>query len=476
MRKYVLPSLFLVFVVSGVAIWLSSTTSASPVSFRTERIGKGELLAAVSATGTLEPVEVLDVGAQVVGQIKEFGTGADGKTIDYGSPVEPGTVLARIDDSLYKAQVEQSRALLRSAERQLDSAKAKVDSAKAKVEQANANVQRADADLKAAKAKSNQTSRDWERAKQTEGSISQADFDAARANYESNLAGVGVAEAATVQARAAEVDSRAAVIDAEAAVGTAEAAVAKAKADLQRDETSLSYCTIASPVKGTIIDRRVTIGQTVQSSFNAPSLFLIAKDLKKIEVWASVNEADISQVRFGQAVRFSVDAYPNETFHGTVARTRLNATNTQNVVIYTVEVLTDNADGRLLPYMTANLQFEVDKRNDAVLVPNSALRYRPSPQAIAPEVKASKEKGNNKAAEGDGDKAGHGIVWVPDDTGHVRLIRLRIGLTDGNNTEVLGGELELGASVVVGESKPGSVGSSEVTNPFAAPRFGGKKS
>src|SRR5207302_4871082 len=134
--------------------------------------------------------------------------------------------------------------------------------------------------------------------------------------------------------------------------------------------------------KGTIIDRRVTIGQTVQSSFNTPSLFLIARDLKRMTVWVSVNEADIGQVRVGQQARFSVDAYPNEAFPGTVSRIRLNATNTQNVVVYTVEVTTDNPDGRLLPYMTANLRFEVERRPDVVRVPNAALRYRPPASLI----------------------------------------------------------------------------------------------
>src|SRR5207237_8291400 len=129
--------------------------------------------------------------------------------------------------------------------------------------------------------------------------------------------------------------AKAAVGDAEAAVGDAEAAVLEAKATLKQDELNLGYCTITSPVEGVIIDRRVTLGQTVQSSFNTPSLFLIARDLTRMKGWASVNEADVNQVKVGQPVKFTVDAEPNRTYEGTVGRIRLNATNTQNVVVYT---------------------------------------------------------------------------------------------------------------------------------------------
>src|SRR5262245_56602820 len=335
MNRYILPIVAFIVIAGGLGAWYLLGTDSSAITFRTEKTTRGELLATVSATGTVEPEDVVDVGAQVAGSIKEFGTGDDGKSIDYGSPVEPGMILAHIDDSLYKAKADQSRALLRSAERRFDQSKAKV-------EQAKANTIRAQADLKQAQAKANQSAREWERVRALDrtGAISQTDFDVVRANDETNRAGVAVAEAAITQAKAAEAH-------AEAAVGDAEAAVATAKAVLQQDEINLGYCTIKSPVKGTIIDRRVTLGQTVQAAFNTPSLFLIAKDLSRMKVWASVNEADISQVHVGQPVRFTVDAYPNESFDGTVTRIRLNATNTQNVVVYTVEVRSEEHTSEL---------------------------------------------------------------------------------------------------------------------------------
>ena len=463
MRKRLLVVVSLLAVGGIAGVWYLRAAGNSRVSFRAEAVTRGPLVVSVSATGTLEPEEVIDVGSQVGGQILTFGIGTDGKTIDYGSPVAPGTVLARIDDSLYRAKAEQSRAQVRASEQQLRQAQAKAEQARAGVEQAKANTVRADADLRQAQAKSDQANKDWDRAKSLRSSanISGADYDAAQSAFDSNRAAVGVAEAAIAQAKAAESIANAAVSDADAAVGTADAAVAVAKAVLVQDEANLGYCTIKSTVEGSIIDRRVTIGQTVQSSFNTPSLFLIAKDLKRMTVWASVNEADIGRVRVGQTARFTVDAYPGSTFTGTVSRIRLNATNTQNVVVYTVEVTVENTDRRLLPYMTANLQFEVDRRTEATLVPNAAIRYRPSLELIA----------GGKSGQSAKDQAGRVVVWV-EEGGKVRAVPIEIGLTDGSSTEVLGGELTPETRVVVGEMKGNAP--SEAGNPFAT-KLGGKK-
>jgi HlyD family secretion protein len=449
----------------GAGAWYLRAGGGPPVAFKSEPVKNGPLIVGVSATGTLEPEEVIDVGSQVGGQIITFGTGTDGRPIDYDSPVGPDTVLARIDDTLYKAKAEQSRAQVRAASQQLLQAKAKAEQARAGVEQAKANTLRAGADLQQANAKASQAVKDWGRAKslQTSGGISSAEYDAAMSANDANRAAVSVAEAALAQAKAAEANAVAVVADADAAVGTAEAAVATAKAVLAQDEANLGYCTIKSTVEGTIIDRRVTIGQTVQSSFNTPSLFLIAKDLRRMKVWVSVNEADIGRVRVGQTARFSVDAFPGETFSGTVSRIRLNATNTQNVVVYTVEVTVENPERRLLPYMTANLQFEVQSRPAALQVPNAALRYRPAPDSIA--------KGAGAPGRGAKEQPGKGTVWVQEGN-KVRPVAVTLGLTDGTFTEITGGELPADAKVVVGESR-GSTAPTEAGNPFAT-KIGGK--
>ena len=174
----------------------------------------------------------------------------------------------------------------------------------------------------------------------------------------------------------------------EAAILEAQAIRGPGRGGPDRAQRNLSYCTIKSPVKGVIIDRRVNIGQTVVASLNAPSLFLLAKDLTRMQVWVAVNEADIGKIHPGQPVTFTVAAFPGETFRGEVGKVRLNASMTQNVVTYTVEVITDNSNGRLLPYLTANVQFELDRRKDVLLVPSAALRWTPSADQVAPRVTA----------------------------------------------------------------------------------------
>ena len=278
--KQTLVSVVLVgFVASAAFIYQQRGNQSSP-SFRTAAVKRGDLVATITATGTVEPEEVVDVGAQVAGKIVAFGKDKHGKTIDYGSVVESGTVLAQIDDTLYAAAVAE---------------------AKAQLQQAKAGVQRAEADLIQLQAKLVQAQQDWKRARELGASdaLSQSDYDALRSGYEIAKANVNVGKAAIVQARYA---------------------VSQAEATLRREEQNLAYCTIRSPVKGVIIDRRVNIGQTVVASLNAPSLFLIAKDLKRLQVWVSVNEADIGNIRPGQPVTFTVDAYPGQVFKGEVGK------------------------------------------------------------------------------------------------------------------------------------------------------------
>src|SRR5207244_4435372 len=162
------------------------------------------------------------------------------------------------------------------------------------------------------------------------------------------------------------------------------AEVDQAEGSVTRAERNLNYTTINSPVRGVVIDRRVNIGQTVVASLNAQSLFLIATDMRRMQVWVAVNEADVGSIHPGEPVSFIVDAFPGETFRGQVNKVRLNAAMTQNVVTYTVEVMTDNASGRLLPYLTANVKFEVDRHDDVLMVPNPALRWAPKAEQDAP--------------------------------------------------------------------------------------------
>ncbi len=387
-------------------------------TFRTLPVKRGDLQAVISATGTVMAEELVDIGAQVGGKIVSFGKDRHGKIVDYGSFVEAGMVLARIDDALFSADVDQAKAALG---------------------QAKAALQRSEADLGQFKAKLYQAQRDWARAQKLGPSdaLSQADYDASQSAFETAKANLEVGKAAIIQAKQN---------------------VSQSEAALQRVKQNLSYCTIVSPVKGVIIDRRVNIGQTVVASLNAPSLFLLAKDLTRMQVWVSVNEADIGQIKPGQAVTFTIDAFSGEMFTGEVGKVRLNATMTQNVVTYTVEVLTDNSDGKLLPYLTANVKFIVGTRQNVLLVPNAALRWTPQPEQVEAEFRRKGKKGKETelasqgkpSSEANKEKQARGVVWVPQGA-LVRPVRVTLGLNDGSLTAVESPELKEGTLVVMGE-------------------------
>ncbi len=423
--KKPLIALIVMLLLGSLAAWQLTRGKGKDAAYRTAELKRGDLLVSISATGTVEPEEVIDVGAQVAGRIISFGKDAKGKIVDYGSPVEAGTVLARIDDSLYGADVAQAEAQLLSSK---------------------AGLQRAKADL-------SQAEQNWKRAQLLGSSqaLSQSSFEAYESAHKTALAQVAVNEAAIHQAEAA----------------------------LKRAQRNLGYCTITSPVKGIIIDRRVNTGQTVVASLNAPSLFLLAKDLTRIQVWVAVNEADIGRIYPGLPVTFTVDAFPGETFRGQVGKIRLNASMTQNVVTYTVEITTDNGDGRLLPYLTANVQFQLLQLTNVLLAPNAALRW--SPPAKEDEAEAGRKKGDMSRGKGPASAQGpangktSGILWVLDEDQKPRQIEIQTGASDGTSTVVEGADLREGMQVITGIrlSESGKNGGG---NPFT-PQFGaGKKS
>ena len=433
------------------AVWFWFHRQAPQISYMTAPVKTGDVASAIGATGTVEPEEVVDVGAQVAGRILAFGVDSKGKQVDYGSEVEADTVLARIDDSIYA-----SEAAL----------------AEAQLQQAQAGVAVAEANLTQLEAKRDQAERDWKRAQQLGSSeaLAQSSYDAYKSAFESAVANVTSGKASILQARAA---------------------VAQADASVLRARLNLNYCVIKAPVKGVIIDRRVNIGQTVVASLNAPSLFLIAKDLKRMQLWVAVNEADIGNVKPGQAVTFTVDAYPGEGFTGEVGKVRLNAAMTQNVVTYTVEVVTDNSSGKLLPYLTANAQIQVAHRENVLTVPNIALRWTPPPERIAPGTRqesggtGSQGAGRGKSrAEGAEGMPVRGTVWVQDRE-YVRPIGVKVGISDGTVTEVQSAKLEDGMEIVLSEMSSGErdsraagakSGAATEANPFVPQMMGhGKK-
>jgi HlyD family secretion protein len=378
---------------SGGTLYLKSHAATQPTaSFQTTVVKRGELVSIISATGTIEPEEVVNVGAQVAGLIVKFGSDPHDPTkpIDYGSVVEEKTILAKIDPTFYEAAVEQAEATL---------------------EQSEANLLQLEAKLRC-------TERDWKRAQSLmlQKAIADTDYDTAQSNNESAIANVAVGKAV----------------------------IRQNKASVKTAKINLGYCTIKSPVHGTIIERRVNIGQTVVAALNAPSLFLIAKDLTKMQVWASVNEADIGRIRRNMPVRFTVDAHEGQMFYGKVTQIRMNAQMTQNVVTYTVVVTTDNSDGKLLPYLTSNVKFEVDKRSNVLLAPNAALRWTPEAEQIDSAV-------DKTSISAEVTTPGRGHLWVVAPSGLVRPLEVTVGASDGTKTEISGNDVKEGMRVVAGE-------------------------
>jgi HlyD family secretion protein len=262
----------------------------------------------LTVTGTVKPEEVVEVGAQVNGMIVSVGLDQTdrGRLLDQGSVVRKGEVLAQIDPTIYKAQVDY----------------------------AEASLSKAKTDLEQLITRCGQLKQDWLRAQSLlpQKAIANTDYDAAAANCK------------------VAADT----------VGSGRASVQQCEASLQVAKTYLSYTIITSPIDGVILDRRVNVGQIVCATFNVPGLFVVAKDLRRTQVWASVDEADIGHIHPGQPVQFTVDAYPGEVFDGKVSRIRLNPVVAQDHSTYTVVVATDNSRG-MLPYLTAKLRFDIPK-------------------------------------------------------------------------------------------------------------------
>ena len=378
--------------------------TAAAMTFTTAKATSGAVVQTVAATGTIEPEELVDIGAQVSGKILSFGKDREGKELDYCSIVTNGMLLAKIDDVTYVADLNVARAQLQRAE---------------------ASVAVATASLKEAQVRCAQATREWERAQKIGVglALSQTAYDNYQTAYETADVAVTMAAAQLRQS---------------------EAGVVEAKASIERAERNLSYCDIVSSVDGIVIDRRVNVGQTVVSSMSASSLFLVARDLKRVQIWVAVNEADIGSIKEGGPVTFTVDTFPGRTFTGTVRRIRLNATITSNVVTYTVEIETPNDDGTLLPFLTANVLFEIDRADKGVIIPAKALRFAPNGR---PDGKS---------------------VFVLDESGVPRKVDVTVLLNNGLDASVTG--LPAGSSVITGVTRApvaaAKAGAEEESNPF----------
>ena len=415
----------------GGYYWMSDE-EVQELSFQSAVVSQGSFINKVQSTGTLEPQELVDVGAQVTGEIREFGKDSQGRPIDYGSEVKAGQLLARIDDTIVELAIQRMEASVAQAEAQINSAKA--------------DISRSNAGITQAKAQEAKALRDLQRAKKlgVGEALSQMSYDEYVTTAETS--------AAAMESALANLQSS------HASLAQAKAQLMGAQSQLASELRNREYTQIKTPVDGTVIVRQVNVGQTVVSNMSATTLFLVARDLTKMQIWASVNEVDIAKIKPNQLVRFSVDALPNERFEGKVNKVRPNATMSSNVVTYIVEIDIENKDRKLLPYMSANVDFIVREIHDVILVPDAAFDFTPPTELVDEQALAQFESMRDalrkERPEGKKDKSQRPVLlWTQLENGTLAPILVQRGESDGAQSIVTpyeGQSLALGAKLITG--------------------------
>jgi HlyD family secretion protein len=428
---------WILVIVGAIAAIAAYRLNQSPEEeYFTAKVEKGDIRQVIDATGTINPVTSVQVGSQVSGMISKL-------YVDFNSKVTKGQVIAEIDPKLFEGAVLQARADLGNAQASLAAAKSNLVK-----DQATLNQNRLDYDRAVGLAK--------------QGVVSQQQLDQAKATYDAITAQVGSDRAAIQQA---------------------EAQVAQKQASLKVAQINLDYTIIRAPINGTVVNRSIDIGQTVAASLQAPTLFTIALDLTKMQVYAKTDEGDVGEIRPGHSADFKVDAFPKESFHGVVHQVRMNATTVQNVVTYDTIVDFDNPDLKLFPGMTAYVSIPVASASDVVKIPNAALRYKPDLPAgkiqelyrkygITVPQSATEVAGAAAVTAGGAAKpkaaavavangaSDHAIVWrlLPDKS--LQPVQISVGLTDHTYTAMTGGDLKPGEELVTGvtTAKSGSAG------------------
>jgi HlyD family secretion protein len=403
--------------------------SKSTPQYFTAKVQKGDIQNVVQATGTINAVTTVQVGSQVSGTIQTLAA-------DFNSHVKKNQVIAQIDPSLIQGALLQAKADLADAQANLIAAKANLDKAQAAAAQAKLDFNRYTTLAQ-------------------EGVVPTQQLDTARATSQSADAAVGAAKAQVTQAGAQVQQKSAAVTVA---------------------QTNLDHSTIRSPIDGTVIARSVDVGQTVAASLQAPTLFTIAQDLTKMQVYVSTDESDVGTIQAGQDVNFKVDAFPKDTFKGKVSAVRLNATTVQNVVTYTTIVDFDNPDMKLFPGMTAYVTVPVATASDVVKVPNGALRF--TPDLTAQQISDLYQKAGiaasgagrkgGKGAQSSGQQASTAVVWKLNADKSVEPVQIKLGITDHTTTEVaqvMKGSLNPQDQVITGSAAANKTASATAAAP-----------
>ncbi|MBI5286062.1 MAG: efflux RND transporter periplasmic adaptor subunit [Deltaproteobacteria bacterium] len=423
-RKLLIFTILTIVVVAVVYLVLGRN---SPKRYITAKVERGDVREVVSATGTVNAVTTVQVGSQVSGVIRQI-------LVDFNSRVKKGQVIAYVDPDPFKARVDQARASLEASKATLENVMANIEAVKGEVENARANVEATKADIEKDKVQVEDTRRSLNRIERlwNEGLIAEKEKDTAQANYETALAQMKAAQAKAESALAQHNSTQARLKVAEAQRKNALAQVRYSEAVLEAAQLDLSHTTIISPVDGIVISRNVDVGQTVAASLQAPTLFLIAQDLTKMQVNTNISEADIGRVREEDEATFTVDAYPEVVFSGRITQIRNSPVIVQNVVTYDVVIAVDNKELRLKPGMTANAIIPVVKKEDVLKIPIATLRFKP-------DIK--KDKGDKGRGQG---------IWILTEKGELKEVPVKTGIRDGNFVELLEGDIKEGQEVVTG--------------------------
>ncbi|NWG23483.1 MAG: HlyD family secretion protein [Pseudorhodoplanes sp.] len=365
----------------GAVVYFYPGGAPAENAYRLARADRGDIVASVSATGTINPTTTVIVGSQLSGQVVEI-------LADYNSNVKAGQVVARINSDQIRAKLDAARADLEQMRANRMVQEGLIEKVRADTEKARAAL----ADMEAQVARNEALHGDAEKIFQRQsdlrarGFAAEAAVDTARATRDAQAASLNSSKAQVNSAKAAIMSLGADLRVAEANLAAVTAQIAQRSAAVRQIEVDLRNSEIKSPVNGVVIQRNVELGQTVAASLQAPELFRIAEDLRQMEIAANIDESDVGRIRPGQRTTFTVNAYPGRTFEGRVKQVRLGSQTVQNVVIYTAIISVENPRLELLPGMTANLRIETDRRENVVRIPNAALRWRPP--ALAPEAPA----------------------------------------------------------------------------------------
>ncbi|MGB8475018.1 MAG: efflux RND transporter periplasmic adaptor subunit [Candidatus Acidiferrum sp.] len=426
--KWAIVASVVVLLIVAAYRWRIYTQSA--ITYETVPVERGTIQASVTATGTLNAVVDVLVGSQVSGNIKALYA-------DWNTKVTKGQLVALIDPAIFQAQVDQARATLSAAHSAVVTAAAQVEKAKSDSAAAVANEKGTEANAAKDLATSLNAKSQWQRADSlfNDGLISRQDYDSAKATYDSVQAQVTADQAQIDAAKQAIQSAEAGVRVAQSQLASGQAQERQAQAVLDQAMINLAHTKITAPVDGTVIARRMDVGQTVAASFQAPTIFEIAQDLTKMQVDTNVDESDIGNITLGLTATFTVDAYPGTTFHGQVRDIRRAPISAQNVVTYDVVIAASNPDFKLFPGMTANVSILTAKVDDTLKVPNSAVRFRPSAQVLAQESLQSAQVGKQQ-------------LYVLA-AGKLRSVPAKFGLSDGKFTAIKASDLKPGDLVVV---------------------------